>query len=115
MRLGPIGALLNRWFSRPGVPVLLAEIRVNGVRNTPLHQQDSDLLASNEKDGPGGVTDVPKPLSPRNRSRVNKLSPTYRSRVPKLSSTYRSHSVHHEPKPHITSSHNLPLSQRSVW
>ena len=38
---------------------------------------------------PGGVTHVPKPLSPRSRSRVHKVSPTYRS-----------HDVHHLPKQH---------------
>ena len=38
---------------------------------------------------PRGVTHLPEPLSPTNRSRVHKVEPTNRS-----------HNVHHEPKPH---------------
>jgi hypothetical protein len=84
------------------------------LHNTQLHQQRRPPHNCERRMEPGGVTHVPKPLSPTYRSRVPKLSGTYRSRVPKLSGTYRSHSVHHEPKPHITSSHNVsPRSPHS--
>lgn len=54
---------------------------------------------------PRGVTHVPEPPSPRNRSRVHNLSPTYWS-----------HSVHHEPKPHSHSSGLSSLGTRAtVW
>ena len=38
---------------------------------------------------PGGVTHLPEPVSPTNRSRVHKVEPTNRS-----------HNVQYQPKPH---------------
>jgi hypothetical protein len=71
-------------------------------RHSQLHQHDRIPSSSialrlsskkrwNRKPGSRSVNQLPKPLSPSNRSRVHKLSPTYRS-----------HDVQYEAGPHTS-------------
>ena len=53
---------------------------------------------------PGGVTHLPEPVSPTNRSRVHKVKPTNRS-----------HNVQYQPKPHKAAQQPLGFRMASGW